>query len=98
MTHYRNATMEVFKPDIGGYQQPCQVRFDKESIRVEYDEDGLTCAYSGKAKSEGHYELTAEGFQGGATLHTFPDSIIFEGFWKQDVAYGMWRIRLDDQG
>lgn len=94
MTSYRNAIMEVFKPDDGSYQQPCRVRQDLESIRLEYEEDGIAYAYVGRARGEGHYELEAEGFQGRATLHTFSGSIFLDGAWQEEGGYGMWRIRL----
>jgi hypothetical protein len=86
--------MEVFTPDRGSYQQPCQVRLEPDAIRLEYEEDGVSYAYAGQAQGDGHYHLKAEGFDGSATLHAFAGSIFLDGAWKEEGGYGMWRIRL----
>lgn len=67
--------MEIFRPDDSSYAQPCRVRWDKESIWLEYEEEGVTYVTLGAPHGEGHCELKAKGFQGRATLHPFTDPI-----------------------
>ena len=94
---YRNATMEVFKPDAGSYEQPCRVRLREDQLRLEYEDTGGAYAYSGRAISPGHFELKGEGFDGRATLHTFAGSVVLEGAWREEGSYGMWRIQLGEE-
>lgn len=94
---YANSRMETYSASGVSLDEPCSVRLDADSVRVEYRQDGETYAYSGAANGAGHYELRCEGYpQCRATLHRFEGSELLEGFWIEEGGQGMWRIRLGE--
>jgi hypothetical protein len=94
---YPNSRMETYSASRVSLDEPCSVRLDANSVRVEYRQDGETYAYSGAANGAGHYELRCEGYpQCRATLHRFEGSALLEGFWMEEGGQGMWRIRLGE--
>ena len=44
----------------------------------------------GQEQTPGHFLLTADGFDGKATLHMFEGSNILEGGWVEEGVRGMW--------
>ena len=72
----------------------CKVRLLEGHISILYEDHEGEQVYSGKALGGGHYELACEGKDGRATLHTLPGSTIYEGFWLEDGAEGMWRVKV----
>ncbi len=92
---YPNARMDSFYGDTDSYLDfPCSVRFERDRIKVEYEGGAGPVSYSGTEIGAGHYKLTADGFDGAATLHCFEGSNILEGFWIEDRRQGMWRVTL----
>lgn len=95
---YPNARMDSFYGDCVSHQDyPCSVRFEGGRIKVEYDGGDGSVSYSGTEIGAGHYKLSADGFDGSATLHCFEGSTILEGFWIEDRRQGMWRIKLGEK-
>lgn len=72
---------------------PCEVKIDGNRILVEYDDDGVV-QYEGVSNGEGHFELNGSGFNGRASLHMFPGSLVLEGSWAEEGYRGMWKINL----
>lgn len=74
-------------------KEPCTVKFDGNSILVEYGDEHLQ--YKGWAEQEGHFKLEAIGFDGAATLHMFKGEATLEGSWREGGKRGMWIIELE---
>lgn len=92
---YPNSFMETYSASHLRLDEPCSVRLEADSVRIEYRQDGEIFAYSGTSRGAGHYELRCEGHpQCRATLHCFEESTFLEGFWLEEGGQGMWRIRL----
>ena len=93
---YKNSVVyTVFYDKTDAEETGCTVKFDGDSIRVEYRWDEVVYVYEGKDIGNGHYELSMK--ENRATLHrTTPESKILEGSWKEDGYYGMWRILLKE--
>lgn len=70
------------------------VRLSDDSIEIAYDDDEGAVCYRGKNSGDGHFDLTAPGRDGRASLHCFPGSHFMEGYWQEGDARGMWRIHL----
>lgn len=83
----------IYYDDRVASQYPCVVRITGSEILVEYESG--TVQYVGKDASNGHFELTAKGFAGRATLHMFPNSKKLEGSWVEGTDMGMWKIDLE---
>ncbi|MBW1796092.1 MAG: hypothetical protein JRJ38_16990 [Deltaproteobacteria bacterium] len=80
--------------------QPCEVLFinDRQEIAISYGiskENQVT--YRGQEDGKGHYHLKADTVHGRASLHTFHDSTVLEGYWVEDGYEGMWRVELKMQ-
>ena len=76
------------------YCDSCEVRISKDEIVVSYDDEDGPVVYKGKNKGDGHFDLRARKVEGQASLHMFEGSHILEGFWKEGIKKGMWRIML----
>ncbi len=76
---------------------PCEIRIDGSDIVVSYmeEEDSEHIIYSGKEIGSGHYRLECREKSAIASLHCFPDSTIYEGYWKEEGEEGMWRIKVN---
>ncbi len=71
----------------------CELKVDGENIVVSYqDDDGGYTLYKGKSLGEGHFAVNCPELRAKGTLHRFPDSKIFEGYWHEEGTEGMWRI------
>lgn len=96
MIIWNNSTMTTFYPSSApSSESKCVVKFEGDSILVEYHEDGEFYQYKGSKNGDGHFVLQAEGFEGRATLHMFNESSILEGSWMEEGRNGMWKIELD---
>jgi len=56
--------------------------------------DGGEIRWHGERRGQGHYLLIASEPNMEASLHRFADSTIFEGFWRDGVERGFWRVQL----
>lgn len=91
----RQATMTTYFGDGSPSEDwPCEVRFDDEGIVVSYWDDNGPVVYKGRMMGEGHYRLESARPEGEANLHCFRGGILFDGWWNEDGAEGMWRIKL----
>lgn len=75
-----------------------EVRLDEKELVISYEDvDGqgapLIVIYRGRNTGDGHFELTASGVSGRATLHKHPKHDVFEGTWIEEGEKGMWRLR-----
>jgi len=76
--------------------EPYEVYLSDDEIRIRYEVDGEYTTYIGREIFDGHFELTCPPLNGKATLHRFPKSSVFEGFWTEEGVRGAWRIRLHE--
>ena len=91
-----NSKMETFYSDDSEYSDlPCAVRIGDGRIRVSYEDEGEV-VYVGEETGDGHYHLRCPEEDGEATLHCFPGAKVLDGWWKENGAFGMWRVRLAD--
>ena len=79
----------------GIYETKGSVLIDGDRIVVDYV-SGETVVYKGEDLGHGHFELKGDGFDGRATLHQAPGTLILEGYWSEEGARGMWRIHLQE--
>lgn len=74
---------------------PAQIEFEGRGItlvtRNERDEPLL---WSGERRGQGHYVLTSADAEMDASLHRFADSAILEGFWRNGMERGFWRVHM----
>lgn len=74
---------------------PAQVDFQGRGItlvtRNERDEPIL---WSGERRGQGHFVLATADAEMDASLHRFADSAILEGFWRNGLERGFWRVHL----
>jgi hypothetical protein len=95
MQVWQNCRVDIFYYDgIADTGEPCEVRIDKDEIVVSYDDEDGPVVYKGKNKGDGHFDLRARKIEGQASLHMSEGSHILEGFWKEGINKGMWRITL----
>ncbi len=77
---------------------PCRVRLEEGRLTVFYmGTETQEYAYIGGEKGQGHYDLRCSEDGGRASLHAFPGSTFYEGFWTVNGDSGMWRVELDDE-
>lgn len=84
----------LYYDDDANVGDQCEVKIDERSIVVSYHDEGGWVNYSGKNDGSGPFELSADGSDGRATLHMFPNSNVLEGYWVEENTSGMWRIEL----
>lgn len=100
----RQAKMELYFPaadEKETYQ--CEIHLAEDALHLTQKfDDESHLYYKGQEVGPGHYQVEAEEPHGtySGTLHRFPDSLIFEGYWvdKNDDRSreeGMWRIYVD---
>jgi hypothetical protein len=96
MTVFKKCTMETYYADDSAMQEwPCQVRLDKGSIAVSYEDNGVPVVYEGTEEGTGHFKLASGSPRGSATLHKFADADVLEGWWSESGQLGMWRVFLE---
>lgn len=88
----------LFYTERATTNEPCEVRVDEPEIVVTYPRDGGV-TYTRRSDGSGHFVLSANRYNGRATLHMFPGSLVLEGYWVetqigQAEQRGMWRIVL----
>lgn len=92
-----DATIEIAYFDARKARRgvPAQLEFEGRGItlvtRNERDEPLL---WSGERRGQGHYLLTCADADMDASLHRFADSAILEGFWRNGMERGFWRVHM----
>lgn len=96
--------MELYFPsDDEKETYQCEIQFVDDALHLTQKfDDGSYIYYKGQEVGPGHYQVEAEDPYGtsSGSLHRFPDSLIFEGYWvdknnDRSRDEGMWRIYID---
>ncbi|MBR0669932.1 hypothetical protein [Neoroseomonas soli] len=95
----RTARMTVYLADgEPSFTEECHVRLNPSTNGLEViytDHNGQEVAYQGAERGPGHWRLRCPQNGGEASLHAFPGSLIYEGWWVECGIEGMWRIAID---
>ncbi len=98
----RAGKMTVYLADAeASFIEECYLRHDSQTdvLQVIYtDHDGVEVAYQGSQIGQCHWRLRCLQNGGEASLHAFPGSSTYEGWWVEGGIEGMWRIVVEDEG
>ncbi len=76
---------------------PAQVSLDAHGMTlVAPDAKGDSVLWHGERRGQGHYVLRSPDAGVDGSLHRFADSVVLEGFWRNGLERGFWRLRLPE--
>jgi len=97
MSNMIDATLDIAYFDARDARSdvPAQVTLDARGMTlVAPDAKGDKVLWHGERRGQGHYVLSAPDARMQGSLHRFADSVVLEGFWRNERERGFWRLHL----